>query len=502
MFKKIVFPRLARLCACLGSLLFIASFGLTACITLSHGCEACGPPPGYYPDVTPLVDADGTLYYIAHHTLYAFQDRSGKLRWQYTNPALDHDTPVVSNGVIYMDMNIAGSSNAGVWIYALSGNTGQVLWHTQISSSFPQILPSEPQVIGDIVYAQSSGETYGATLFALRASDGRVLWSESPRSNKGESVALLLATPGIAYLDSYASDAGYVLARRTSDGTLLWQYTFPFCHIGAGPPMNDAIYISGFCAKAEEADAFQADTGQLLWHFSMPDGLITVTPTHTVVYVDNGANPSPGTDRFFALDANTGQLLWKRQIPQDSVGADTRIWAANDAAVYTTINGVWYALGARDGKQLWEISSNNRFGLDASELFSMQSHLLSHNMVYLWIESQYDAFQASTGKLLWHFGLPAGEYMSSIMRSQDVIYLSGRIQNQQAAQANLQKQDIYAIQADTGKVLWHTIQTQPPQVLTQAGVYFSVATGQPYHYTYSVLALQSSSGKQMWVYQV
>ena len=64
------------------------------------------------------------------------------------------------------------------------------------------------------------------------------------------------------------------------------------------------------------------------------------------------------------------------------------------------------------------------------------------------------------------------------------------------------KQDVYAIQSDTGKVLWHRAQVEEGQVMTQYGVYFAVVAGQPYHYTYSVIALQAGSGKQMWMYQV
>ena len=504
MFKRIVPSPMIRLYVGPGFLLFFVSFGLIACLSIGNRCEACGPPPGYDPDVTPMVDANGILYYIAHTTLYAFQDRSGTLLWHYTNPALDHDTPVVSDGRVYMDMDIVNSSNgdqSGVWVYALSGDTGQLLWRTQISINQPEINPTEPQVIGGIVYAQSSGVSSGSSLYALRASDGRVLWSEDPSSD-GESPTLMFATSQIAYINAYSSNANDVAARRASDGALLWHHTFPSCVASSEPAVNGTIYISTDCTGRGGLDAFQAETGKLFWHVSLPDGLVTAIPTNTVVYIDDAANPSPGTDHFFAVDASTGQILWRRDIPQERVAANTRIWAANDNAVYATMNGVWYALAARDGEQIWKFSSSSYYGIDPVQPFYMQSWLLSPTLVYVPANQQLNAFEASTGKLRWNFGLPAGEYWdSNILFYQGVIYLSAKISEQPGVQNTLQKQDTYAIQADTGKVLWHSTQVQQGLAVTQYGAYFSVAAGQPYHYTYSVLALQSGSGKAMWTYQ-
>jgi len=503
-FKKIVSSSIMRLFVGPGLLLFLVSYSLIACVSIGNRCEACGPPPGYNPDVTPMVDANGILYYIVHTTLYAFQDRSGTMLWHYTNPALDHDTPVVSDGRVYMDMNVVDNSNGdqgGVWVYALGAGTGQVLWHTRISTSLPEIFPAEPQVIGGIVYAQPSGASYGSTLFALRGSDGKVLWHED-LSSDGESPTLMLATSQIAYLDTSSSNTDTALARRASDGALLWQHTFPSCHAYSEPIVNTTLYISTGCTNSGGVDAFQAETGKLLWHVSLPDGLVSTIPTNTVVYIDDAANPSPGTDRFFAVDANSGQILWRRDIPQQSAAADTRIWAANEDAVYTTMNGVWYVLAARDGEQLWKFPAGGRLGIDPLEPIYMQSWLHSFALVYVPANQQLNAFQADTGKLKWSFELPAGEYWNSnILFFQGVIYLNARMINQEGVQQNLRQQDIYAIEADTGKVLWHRVEAEQVQVITQYGIYFALVTGQPYHYTYSVLALQADSGKPAWVYQ-
>jgi outer membrane protein assembly factor BamB len=504
-YKKFVSFPVLRLFVGPGLLLFLVSFGLLACISTGNRCEACGPPPGYNPDATPIVDANGILYYIAHKTLYAFQDGTGALLWRYTNPALDFDTPAVSDGRVYLDMDIANSSSSdknGVWVYALSGDTGRVLWRTLISASLPEINPAEPQIIGGIVYAQSSGTTYGSTLFALRGSDGKVLWSEKSGSD-GESPIFEFATPQIAYLNTSSSNANNVLARRVSDGTLLWYRVYPSCHAYVESIVNKTLYISIVCANSGGVDAVQAETGQLFWHVSLPDGLVSTTPTNTVVYIDDAANPSPGTDRFFAVDANSGQLLWRRDIPQQSVGANTRIWAANEDAVYTTINGIWYALAARDGQQIWKFPSSSQFTIDPIEPIYMRSWLLSPPLVYIPANQQLNAFQASTGKLKWQFGLPAGERWNiNILFYQGVIYLSASILKPQTVQQNLLKQDVYAIQAATGKVLWHSAQVEEGQVVTQYGVYFAVVAGQPYHYIYGILALQADSGKPMWMHQV
>lgn len=506
MLKKRVSLVTTRLFALIGPLLLITALSMTACTFMPYhrGCEACPPPAGSVPDAISPTDTDGVLSVIINKTLYAFQDHSGKQLWHYTITTPNYSQPVVNVGTVYLLTANANNYQSEEWVYALSSSTGQVLWHTHIAT-----LPTTPslatlQVVQGIVYAPQSIAPYGSSLFALRTSDGKILWQENPYGLNGQSPTLLLATPAIAYLSSYDAQAGYVVARRVSDGAQLWQHALPGCFVASAPLVNTVLYMSTICSNGwGETDAFQAETGKLLWRFSPGGSVIATTST---VYLDDTDNSNPGTDRFFAVDANTGQLLWKRVIPVGVI-SNTRIWAANEQMVYTTINGTWFALGARDGKTRWQFSSGTYSPQpDASTLFYIQAWFYSNNFIYFPLYNQFDAFQALTGKLLWHFSPPAAEVLDAIQSytvplSRHVLYLSTSFQQQSATPQSLQTHAIYAIQADTGKIRWHTIQPQSPKLVTPDMLYVTFATGKPYHYTYHLVALRSSSGKPMWTFQ-
>lgn len=496
-----------RLCACLT--LFLACLALTACRPYYSGCEACGPPPGYTPDVTPLVDGDGTLYYIAHTTLYALQEQSGQVLWHYTNPALKLRAPLVSHGIVYLDLTIldqANHSQNGRWVYALRGDTGRMLWRTQVSPASTVYLPTF-QLVGDTIYVQGAvSETQGA-VFALSASDGTIRWGERPRGERSQSVELALATPAIAFLTSLLSNTSAIVARRASDGAVLWRYTFPSCFVGAPLLQDDVLYLNAFCPKdTSQTYAFQMETGRLRWSFPLRGEMNTITTTHDTVYLNSYSTDSRGPVHFFALSASTGQVRWQREIQARTNNESTaaRIWAASDTMVYVPISGVWYALRAEDGRPAWQLPRSGDTYAPGSGIFQfepMQPLLLSHNTLYLPLGMTFTAVRADTGTVLWSIErLTSTSFLYPGTLSDGLVYLYGTLRIQQNGMFSRFEKEIDVIQATTGRQLWHTVQMQLALLTVNGRMFLAQAAGQPYHYTYSILALQSSSGKQLWTF--
>src|SRR5258708_24515328 len=123
---------------------------------------------------------------------------------------------------------------------------------------------------------------------------------------------LMLAHPGFAYLNAYHPPAGQTLARRISDGAVLWQYSPPSCFPGDGPVLSGRLYISDICnGEWGETVALQAETGKLLWRFSNGG---SITATRAVLYVNETAHNRPWVDSWFAVHSATAQMLWKRVI--------------------------------------------------------------------------------------------------------------------------------------------------------------------------------------------
>lgn len=503
MVKSHAFARLPRLCACLT--LFLACLALTACGPHHDSCEACGPSRGYNPDVAPLVDADGTLYYIAHTTLYALQEQSGQVLWHYTNPALTLQAPLASHGVVYLNLTILNQANHslnGKWVYALRGDTGRILWRTKVSPALSVYSPIF-QLIGDTIYVQGAVSDRWAAVFALDASDGAIRWSEQPRDDSRVSVELALATPAIALLTSYSPNAGYIVARRASDGAVLWHYTFPVCTVGTPLSLDDVLYLNAYCPKdANQTYAFQLETGRLRWSFPWR-GRGTIIATHETVYLDNPPNGTWGPIHFFALSASTGQVRWQREFQARTFAENesTQIWTASDSMVYATIYGVWYALRAEDGGPVWQCRSPSESGWDVTQLLPMQSWLLSHNTIYLPFSANFTALRADTGAVLWSIKrLTDTSVLYPGTLSDGLVYLHGILMHRQNNALAQSEKEVAVLQAATGRLLWHTVQVQLAQLTAGGRVFLAQAAGQPYHYTYNVLALQSSSGKHLWTF--
>lgn len=502
----------ARLLALLNIVMLLAVFCLSACYPSCGG--DCAPTPGTTPDATSLQIAHGIAYYVAKNTLFALDDQTGKLLWKFA--AEEINLPVISNGVVYVNIDYLSNPNNsqfGEWVYALQANDGKLLWHFRVNPYIASILPSPPQIIDGIVYAQVSGEMYGSSLLALRASDGKLLWKQNPPGNNGESVALLLATRGIAYVSSYSSSTSYVTARDASNGQQLWQYAFPHTSLVIANVLGNILYteeastqgIGGWGATC----AFEADSGQLLWQ-SPYGGLLTVT--QNAIYLDDHLNSNPA--HIYALHPDTGRLLWQLQMPEGVEDGIPQLWTANTDAAFVTF-GIfyrlnWYALAATNGKQLWHfpVQSDRGQQIDETSLFNMKQWFLSGNAVYLPLilldpnnmgyDFELHALQTDTGKALWTFRPPPMmRGMAYFTIVQGVIYLNIPVGQPQ------QSENVWAIRAQDGKVLWRSnlAPNDVIQAVTQDGVYLTFVKGSEPHFTYGVIALNPRTGKQSWTFQ-
>lgn len=177
----------------------------------------------------------------------------------------------------------------------------------------------------------------------------------------------------------------------------------------------------------------------------------------------------------------------------------------------STFGPTWYALGVTNGKPLWRFptQSNHVQQLaEPSSLINIKQWPISDNSAYLPViipdpdkmgfDFQLHAFQAVTGKSLWIFSpTPTVRGMTSFTTVQGVIYLNTATGQTQTPQS------LWAIRAEDGKVLWHSLQSEEASnpVITPEGVYFSVVKGSTYHFTYTLIALNTNTGKQSWTFQ-
>ena len=160
----------------------------------------------------------GRLYVttgFAH--VIALNASSGEVVWRRSLPTPMRAAPTIANGQLYI---VTMNSQT----YALSAEDGSQLWnHRGIQESAALVGAASPATDGNLVIAPySSGEVY-----ALRADNGRVLWSDSLSSiRRTDPIADLAGIRGQPVLSGdlaiVMSNADRTVAISTQQGQRAW----------------------------------------------------------------------------------------------------------------------------------------------------------------------------------------------------------------------------------------------------------------------------------------
>ncbi len=136
----------------------------------------------------------------------AFQASDGTLQWSYQTQSLGSQSFMVADGTVYIH------TQSGM-LYALRASDGKLLWHFTVNLSDPleTLLSTSNGVTAVHV------NTY--TVYLLRTQDGSQLLRYAVNNNGSWQPVI---ERGVAYI--YANESS-VQAYRLSDRKLLWQYT-------------------------------------------------------------------------------------------------------------------------------------------------------------------------------------------------------------------------------------------------------------------------------------
>ncbi len=293
---------------------------------------------------------------------------------------------------------------AGAWdgkLYALDArNQGKKLWSFTVTSN-GQIYAT-PVVAGELVFA--SGHELNSeknSLYALRVTDGSVVWSMRPPELL--TYASVLVQDGVIYIPSIFGD-----------------------------PLGGALLV----ARADAA------TGKPIPVTHSPYGFAVTTPTiaGNLLYIGD-------TDGYlYAMDISKDLVVaWRTRIASDDVvgtplaGVDPSNLEISSSplvvngVVYTgSPDGHLYALDAAAGKILWQYKTG--------DTISFSSPAVANGVVYVGSDDKsLHAVDATTGKGLWKY-TTGGKIKSSPLVDNGVVYVGSYDSN------------LYALDAATGKV--------------------------------------------------
>jgi len=221
-----------------------------------------GPVGANYSSPETPVVVDKVVYVTTvNGEVYALNTNTVSLIWSYKAASIDGGSVtltslIVLNGVVYAGGNNVGGDNSGN-LYALNSSNGSIIWQYQIKGEGITSLAADK----DKVYVGTSKYPTVASVYALRASDARLLWH-----SQAEGITnLLTVANGDVYgssLDGYSNTVIYRL--HASDGTTLWSVRIPR---NAGIPrvVKEVVYITSEYRSGRNVDALQAGNGSFLW---------------------------------------------------------------------------------------------------------------------------------------------------------------------------------------------------------------------------------------------
>jgi outer membrane protein assembly factor BamB len=154
---------------------------------------------------------NGVLYFVNINSgITALRVSDGTQVWHVQEGALTLDNYSGSlqaqNGTIYVTYN----RNSIYHLYALRANDGKLLWSKQI----PYLVDSLAAANGTVYY------THNADLFAMNAKDGSQHWHRTEPVTAAEPHIFVTATDNAVYFIS----ASTAYALRPTDGSIIWQY--------------------------------------------------------------------------------------------------------------------------------------------------------------------------------------------------------------------------------------------------------------------------------------
>ncbi|MHB8489610.1 MAG: outer membrane protein assembly factor BamB family protein [Candidatus Dormibacteria bacterium] len=269
---------------------------------------------------------NGVLYATVGSALYALRASTGSKVWSYdTRQDLYFTVPTAANGVVYL------TTTNGV-VYSFNGATGAKRWSRSVGGQ----LDSAP-ALGNGAIVVATNLPSGARVLALGRSSGHVLWTRDvPGTVWRGGPAVSRST---VYVGANAN-VSTLYALRLSDGKRLWSGPL-------GREMDTTPAVAGDTVIAATIDdglrAFDARDGAVRWNATRGEFWASPVIADGVAYIVEDV----GTLR--ALRASSGAVLWF--VDQQAFGsAAMGTVAVLDGVVYSATPAgvlVAYGLGPR-----------------------------------------------------------------------------------------------------------------------------------------------------------
>jgi outer membrane protein assembly factor BamB len=251
-------------------------------------------------------------------------------------------SPVYDNGMVFL----LNQDEYNSTLDAYNANTGSLLWST-VPGQFQTNFTTPPVATNGIVYFTGYGD--GSTVYAMRESDGSLLWSSTVESG---------STPTVFNGTVYVNSVGNVSALSSTTGKILWQYFSGVEGGGSAMPVysNGQLFIRDIYSPInnDSVMAFNATSGKEQYTFA-PN--VYPQPPTPALYNGTGYLEENGQIQAFA-PAN-GTIIWTKSLTNDQFA--TAPIVVNGVVYDGTADGELYALDGSTGAVISETSVGTSF---------------------------------------------------------------------------------------------------------------------------------------------
>ncbi|MGA8533840.1 MAG: PQQ-binding-like beta-propeller repeat protein [Candidatus Tumulicola sp.] len=337
-----------------------------------------GPHKGT--STSPVVSGTTLLVASNDHSLYAIDARTGGQTWAWPGDNEIMSAPVYRNGIAVVG---TGNADSPVWdppIYNVVGMgssdlngidlaTGKRRWSFALTGSGMPM----PALLGNqVLHVDGSG-----AFLALDLRTGSYLWRRLLYSNA--SMTNILLNAGLAYFGGRFPNAVYAL--RAADGRMLWTHAFP-ARTGAFddcPLATDGRQIFGMYSTPLASDkrviilagvqarqhvyALNATTGKPRWDTALavtgaePPYNESAIPLYDAGTIYDGSPIAPVVSAF---DARTGRVKWSLRVSGPVKGG----LVVRDGVLYFgDLGGKLWAVDTLSGLPIGSVQTDLKFNV-------------------------------------------------------------------------------------------------------------------------------------------
>jgi len=252
---------------------------------------------------------------ISFNGIYALSANTGELLWHYGTNGEAMPTAAFNNGKIYI-------TTGDGYAQAIDAKTGKPAWKTELKGMANM---SSPAIVDGKMYVAMSSP---GGVFCLDAASGKVLWKSSIQGAEDTGIGDVspAVSNGIVVMDAVA-DAKQQNGKTTMDtrivaydantGKILWQADMgrgakPPAFKGGVPMIHDGVVYVGTPVN-NVIQAYDLKSGKQKWSWQVPDASAAGSGRGAPTYYKGTLYVATG-EYLYALNPASGSLIHKYRV--------------------------------------------------------------------------------------------------------------------------------------------------------------------------------------------